>query len=132
MRHKWVPDPKFGTSPADLSSYAGRVCVNCGAVQRKTSRQLWMRVVGYEWGPVARACVRVQWAKPSAGEQRSKDRKYVVALRVLGDGSDATFWEALVQMPAPILTRRGPIFATRAEAKAWCEDDARNARLDAN
>ena len=117
-RHKWEDDPAFGRGPADLNAFAGRVCARCGAVQRKTSRQNWGRVTGYEWGPPARLCVRLKWKKPERGRQESACGLYFVEQAAYGT------WHPHRSGEDEAMTFTA--FATRAEAKRFCEDKARN------
>lgn len=120
MRHKWQPDPKFGSSPRDMSWRAGRVCVNCGAVQRKTSKQSWQRVVGYYWTPEAKRCVRLKWKKPSRpGVQETHCGRYYVEY---AESSDT--WHPHRAEDDEAMTYHR--FRTREQARKHCEEDARN------
>lgn len=123
MRHKWKPDPKFGSSHRDMSWLAGRVCLNCGAVQRKTSKQSWQRVVGYYWTPEAKLCVRLKWKKPVMGRQESKCGRYWVERERHEDGF-AFRWHPHRSDLDEALSF--DYFRTREDAKRRCEEDARN------
>lgn len=48
MRHKWDYS-QYGRDPRDMMCHGRRVCLTCGAVQRKFSKQWYMRVIGYKW-----------------------------------------------------------------------------------
>ena len=55
MKHNWEEfQPKDITKC--MSSNHHRRCLNCGKEQSKESNQLWGRVVGYSWQPLAGKC----------------------------------------------------------------------------
>lgn len=58
MKHKWeYKNPAPGTK---YFKYFGcldlRECLNCGKIQEKHSKTLWMRVTGYYWYPKVGRC----------------------------------------------------------------------------
>ena len=63
MRHKWDYS-QYGSKPSDMMCKGRRVCLVCGAEQRKHDRQWWMRVVGYRWDGDGR--------EPCAGPPKKK------------------------------------------------------------
>lgn len=121
MRHKFEPDPLFGTTPRDMNAYNGRRCVRCGLVQRKLSRQSWQRVVGYYWWPETGKCVKLEWAKPEHCRQETKCGTYWVEQNP--DNDYEKNWHAHHKDYDEQLTFDG--FRTRADAKRYCEQHAR-------
>lgn len=54
MKHAWIRDPDSGTRAMPFEVV--RVCVNCGAQQKRESVQEWGRVVGQRWWPLVGRC----------------------------------------------------------------------------
>jgi len=54
MKHDWEDIKKGGIE--DMGNYGHRRCRNCGKEQTKESIHVWMRVVGYQWYPLAGRC----------------------------------------------------------------------------
>ena len=53
MAHEWE-DVSQGIE--GLSNYGKRRCKRCGVEQTKEAEQVWMRIVGYKWFPLAGRC----------------------------------------------------------------------------
>ena len=48
MRHKW-DHSQYGSHPRDVLVFGRRICKECGVTQRKHSKRICGRVIGYEW-----------------------------------------------------------------------------------
>jgi len=55
MKHDW-DHSDYGRKATDMQVYDRRICKNCGAEQSKHATQVWMRVTGYHWYPLAGRC----------------------------------------------------------------------------
>lgn len=56
MAHEWEDIEGELPISEQLSSHGARRCKKCGAVQKKESKHLWMRVTGYSWEPKVGRC----------------------------------------------------------------------------